>query len=34
LAQCKELKAKGVPCIHFYTMGDGATVRKIVERVI
>ncbi len=34
VAQCKELKANGVPCIHFYTMGDGATVRKIVERVL
>ncbi len=34
VAQCKELKAKGVPCIHFYTMGDSATIKRIVEQVI
>jgi methylenetetrahydrofolate reductase (NADPH) len=34
VAQCKELKAKGVPCLHFYTMGDGATTKKIVEQVL
>ncbi len=31
--QAKELKEAGVPCIHFYTMGKSATVRKIVEQV-
>lgn len=30
--QCKELIAAGVPCIHFYTMGDTATIFKIVEK--
>jgi methylenetetrahydrofolate reductase (NADPH) len=30
--QCKELIAAGVPCIHFYTMGDTATILKIVEK--
>jgi methylenetetrahydrofolate reductase (NADPH) len=33
IAQSKDLKAKGVPCIHYYTMGDSATIRKIVETV-
>ena len=30
--QCKELIDAGVPCIHFYTMGDTATIFKIVEK--
>lgn len=34
VAQCKELIAKGAPCLHFYTMGDSQTVRKIVEKII
>ncbi len=33
IMQCKELKEKGVPCLHFYTMGDQETVRKIMEQV-
>jgi methylenetetrahydrofolate reductase (NADPH) len=33
IAQSKELKAKGVPCLHYYTMGDSTTIRKIVETV-
>ena len=33
IAQSKELKAAGVPCLHYYTMGDTATIRKIVEAV-
>lgn len=33
IAQSKELKAKGVPCLHYYTMGDASTIRKIVEAV-
>jgi methylenetetrahydrofolate reductase (NADPH) len=33
IAQSKELKAKGVPCLHYYTMGDVATIRRIVEAV-
>lgn len=32
--QCKELIKLGAPCLHFYTMGDSQTIRKIVERVI
>ncbi|HMN88569.1 MAG TPA: methylenetetrahydrofolate reductase [NAD(P)H] [Saprospiraceae bacterium] len=31
IAQSKELKSKGVPCLHYYTMGDSATIRKIAE---
>lgn len=31
--QCKELKAAGVPCIHFYTMGDANTIRRIAEAI-
>ncbi len=31
--QSQELKKAGVPCLHYYTMGDSATIRKIVEAV-
>ena len=31
--QSKELKAYGVPCLHYYTMGDSETIRRIVEAV-
>ena len=31
--QSKELKAAGVPCLHYYTMGDAKTIRAIVEEV-
>jgi methylenetetrahydrofolate reductase (NADPH) len=31
--QCKELKAEGVPCLHFYTMGDVDTTYKIVSKI-
>ena len=31
--QSKELKKKGVPCLHYYTMGDAATIRRIAEQV-
>ena len=31
--QSKELKEAGAPCLHYYTMGDSATIRKIVEQV-
>ncbi len=31
--QSKELKKKGVPCLHYYTMGDSETIRRIVEAV-
>ncbi|MBK7406646.1 MAG: methylenetetrahydrofolate reductase [Saprospirales bacterium] len=33
IAQSKELKAKGVPCLHYYTMGDTETIRRIVKEV-
>ncbi|RMG81520.1 MAG: methylenetetrahydrofolate reductase [NAD(P)H] [Bacteroidetes bacterium] len=33
IMQCKELKARGVPCLHFYTMGDVDTIRRIAEQV-
>lgn len=31
--QSKELKARGVPCLHYYTMGDNETIKKIVQAV-
>lgn len=33
IAQSKELKAAGVPCLHYYTMGDSSTIRRIAEAV-
>lgn len=33
IAQSKELKAAGVPCLHYYTMGDAKTTRQIAEAV-
>lgn len=33
IQQSKELKAAGVPCLHFYTMGDTETIRTIAESV-
>ena len=33
IAQSKELKAAGVPCLHYYTMGDVKTIKRIVEAV-
>ncbi|MEM6397907.1 MAG: methylenetetrahydrofolate reductase [NAD(P)H] [Bacteroidota bacterium] len=32
-AQSKELKAAGVPCLHYYTMGDSKTIKQVVEGV-
>ncbi len=29
--QSRELKASGVPCIHYYTMGDTETIIKVVK---
>jgi methylenetetrahydrofolate reductase (NADPH) len=34
IMQSKELKAKGAPCLHYYTMGDADTIRKIVSEVM
>ncbi len=33
IAQSKALKAKGVPCLHYYTMGDVKTIKSILEKV-
>ena len=33
IAQCKELMSRGVPSIHFYTMGATESIRKIAEAV-
>ena len=33
IAQCKELKAAGVPCLHYYTMGDTETVKRIAAAI-
>lgn len=33
IAQSKELKEAGAPCLHYYTMGDSPTIRKIAEAV-
>jgi methylenetetrahydrofolate reductase (NADPH) len=33
ITQCRELKAAGVPCIHFYTMGNSETCRRVAEKV-
>lgn len=34
VAQSKELKEAGVPCLHYYTMGDATTTKKIVDQII
>ncbi len=34
IAQCKELIAHGVPCLHFYTMYDTALIREIVSELV
>lgn len=31
--QCRELKSKAVPCLHFYTMGDWKSTKKTIECV-
>jgi len=31
--QSKELKANGAPCMHYYTMGDSSTIRRVAEAV-
>jgi methylenetetrahydrofolate reductase (NADPH) len=31
--QSQELKAAGVPCLHYYTMGDVDTIKQIVSKV-
>lgn len=31
IEQSKELKLKGVPCLHYYTMGDVNTTKRIID---
>ncbi len=31
--QCRELVEMGVPCLHFYTMGDGKTIQRIIKGI-
>ena len=33
VAQSKELKEAGVPCLHYYTMGDAATIKQIAKQI-
>jgi methylenetetrahydrofolate reductase (NADPH) len=33
IAQSKELKERGVPCLHYYTMGDSSTIQTIAKAV-
>ena len=32
--QCKELVAANVPCLHFYTMGNPDTCKRVAEKVL
>lgn len=32
--QSRELKAKGVPCIHYYSMGESQTIKNICKKVV
>ncbi len=34
IAQSKELKAANVPCLHYYTMGDWKTTKRILDAVL
>lgn len=33
ISQSKELREAGVPCLHYYTMGDAETIRRVAEEV-
>lgn len=33
IEQSKELKKRGAPCLHYYTMGDADTIKRIAEAV-
>lgn len=33
ISQSRELKKEGAPCLHYYTMGDVETIRKVCEAV-
>jgi len=34
IMQCRELLKAGVPCLHFYTMGDVKTVSRILKHIL
>ena len=34
IQQSKELKEKGVPCLHYYTMGDTKTMLEIIKELV
>ena len=34
IAQCKELKEAGVPCLHFYTMGSPDPIHKVISQTL
>jgi len=34
IAQSKELKAAGVPVLHYYTMSDSRVITKILKEVV
>lgn len=34
IQQSRELKERGVPCLHYYTMGDAETIKRIVSAVV
>lgn len=34
IQQSKDLKAAGVPCLHYYTMGDTDTIRQIAAAIV
>jgi methylenetetrahydrofolate reductase (NADPH) len=34
IQQAKELVAHGVPCLHYYTMGDTKTIHRIVKEAL
>lgn len=34
IQQSKELVAAGVPCLHYYTMGDTTTIKRIVSAIV
>lgn len=33
IQQSRELKAAGVPCLHYYTMGDAGTTHRIISQI-
>ncbi|MNY08410.1 Methylenetetrahydrofolate reductase [compost metagenome] len=33
IQQCKELKAKGVPALHFYSMGKSDNIKTVAQAI-